>query len=105
VYPYVVACVKTVREVEGTRESPPVLSEPSDTPGVAILDLAQQYVSTQGLAIQIEHSMFEAWVRTSLVSIDEIYKTLSWEPIVEDGKVVSLAEVKDCYKRYFELLI
>lgn len=103
-YPYLVALTKAAREASSKARLVPIL-EASDTPGVAILDVVQQQLSERRLAIQIEHSMFELWVQTGVMSTEEIYKTLSWEAMVVNGTAVSIAEIRDWYKRYFELLI
>ena len=97
--------IKAIRAAASRSESAPIQREPSDTPGVMILDLAQAYASSQRLSIQIEHSLFEVWVRTGLMSVDEVYESMTWESMMMDGQPISLAEIKDQYKRYFELLI
>jgi hypothetical protein len=102
---YLVALAKAAREVSPKERKSAPLHLPSDTPGVAILDLAQAQASTQRLSIQIEHSMFELWVRTGQIPIETVYQVLKWEPTEVDGRLISLAEIKDVNKLYFELLI
>jgi hypothetical protein len=104
-YPYLVGFIKATREALNKERRLPPAFEPSDTPGVAILDLAQSHLSRQRLSIQVEQAMFELWVRTGQMSIIEVYQQLSWDSLDVDGRGFSLAEVKDSYKRYFELLI
>jgi hypothetical protein len=97
--------------------------EPSDTAGVTILDLAQVHASEQRVAIRTEHAWFEFLLRTGSVTPEQIYRMLQWKapersPPSEDntspetsglhkGDIapVSLGEMKDRWKRYFELLI
>ncbi|HXG95494.1 MAG TPA: hypothetical protein VNJ06_00120 [Gemmatimonadales bacterium] len=104
-YPYMVAFAKAMKQAGEKERRPAPLLEPSDTPGVAILDLAQQHLSKERLAIQIEHSMFELWVRTGQMSVEEARNTVQRESIEASGKLFSLAEIKDRFKRHFELLI
>lgn len=103
-YPYLVALTKAAREAQPKDRRVPIL-EASDTPGVAILDVAQQYLSERRLSIQMEHSMFELWTQTGVMPVEDVYKTLRWESVTVNGNTFSVAQIKDRYKRYFELLI
>jgi hypothetical protein len=77
----------------------------SDTPGVTILSLAQDYMSAQRMSLTIESATLEMGVRTGLIPVKTIYRILESGGILLDGKMISFSETRDYWKRYFELLI
>jgi hypothetical protein len=104
-YPYLVALAKSVKETYGDIARPEPALAPSDTPGVSIIDLAQTYLSRQRLSIQIELCSFEYWLRSKEISPEEIFELIHQDPVVLNGRVVSRQEMKEYFKRVFELLI
>ena len=75
-------------------------SDPSDTPGVAIVSLAQTHAANHRLSLDVELTMYEAWLRQGRVAPADIFRVWAWEELP-----ISLEGVRSWYKRYFELLI
>ena len=76
--------------------------EPTDTPGVAILNAAQSYASNQRAAITVHHAGFEAAVRSDANSetLELIRKAVTWPALNEE-----IIVIRDKHKMLFEAVI
>jgi hypothetical protein len=97
---YLVGAIKATRAARQTAGEAQPPSDPSDTPGVALLSLQQGYASHHRLQLGIDVANYEFWLRAGLISVDDIYNIFAWEELD-----VSLEEIRDRSKRYFEVLV
>jgi hypothetical protein len=95
--PWIIGIAKAAKATTLPRE--PSLA-PTDTPGVALLDIVFEYAGQQRFSIVTEHSMMEEAVRARALPLSTVYDTLAWEAVSPD-----LGRSRDRLKRYFEMLI
>lgn len=97
---YLIGAIKGGRAASAASGNEQPNSDPSDTPGVRVLSLAQSYASNQRMVASVDLASLEFWLRAGLVSADDLQAIFHW-----DALNVSLDRIRDESKRYYEALI
>ena len=92
--------VKAVDDKSGESKSARFEFDPTDTPGVSILDLTQSYCQNHRVAISYETGTLEFYLRIGFVSPEHVYSLFESPAADADS-----GNIKDRHKRFFELVI
>lgn len=98
-----VAAVKTAWDSSKTPVKAGPSLAPTDSPGVSVLQAAQNFISQQRFALSLETDFFEMLVRSCLLEPEEL-KDLS-AALVPDSLGISVIDLRDRMKLIFEAMI
>ena len=97
---YTIGAVKGIRAANSLAGNDQPSSDPSDTPGVRVLSVAQTYAANHRMAARIQSADFEFWLRTRVFAVEDARAVYAWSALD-----VGLEGVRDEAKRYYEVLI